>query len=324
MRISYGKRFQFIIGFFALFFAGCKTTEYGYAVKDEKVSMKIEEKPDVLNYAALKQLEIPSLSDRAERARGGSRGLPLVSTAVSLATDAIKKMIANDRKKYIADYSFALTDLYFYDQLSAESAFDPVGMQFSGFTLLRTFVTKNGNTDTAFIAHFVLDTTHPDEIINNSIFRLRLKDLQLDHTKAKMTKAQKKTINMDIEVTFITSYVNEWGQLFDKIELGKFYLLLRNAPLDKNDLDYPSYYKTMENKPITGKSFIVPRSFGYHMASKNAAERSFSQGAYSIMVKVKESTKDKFVTTLLVDNSSKLIDALGGKTKEILTPKAKK
>jgi hypothetical protein len=55
------------------------------------------------------------------------------------------------------------------------------------------------------------------------------------------------------------------------------------------------------------------------MASPTASERCFSQGAYSILVKVKEATTDKFVTTLLVDNSSKLVDALGGKAKDLLT-----
>lgn len=306
-----------------LVISGCKSIEYSYAVKGESVTMKIEERPDVLNYASLKLSKIPSFAERAVNANSGSRGLPIVSGAVSLATEAIKKFIAGEKKKYTAGYSFALTDLYFYDQLSAESAFDPSGMQLAGFTLLRTFITGKGITDTAFFARFVLDTTRPDEIINNSIFRLRLKDLRLAYTKAKITKAQKKFINMDIEITFTTSYVNESGQLFDKVEIGKFYLLLRKAPLDKSSPDYASYYKNLANTALIGKSFIVPRSFGYHLVSGGAVEKSFSQGNYSITVSVKESSKHKFVTTLLVDNSNTLIDAMGKQAKEGLSPKAK-
>jgi hypothetical protein len=101
--------------------------------------------------------------------------------------------------------------------------------------------------------------------------------------------------------------------LFDNIQLGKFYLLLRNAPLDKAGPSYTRYYDSLKNKPLTGRSFIVPRSFGYYKNLSGKVERSFSQGAYSIVVKIKESTKDKFVTKILVDNSSKMVELLGEK-----------
>lgn len=313
--------FKFILPFCGLIIliAACKSTEYGYAIKDEDAKMKVQENPNAINYLALKKQDIPTMADRASSLSRGLPITPLVGGAVSLATSAIKQMIANDRKKYIADYSFALTELYFYDQLSTESCFDPVGMQFNGFTLVRTFTNKNGATDTAFKADFALDTTKPNEIINNSIFRLKLKDLKLNYTKAKITSGQKSNINMDIEITFLTSYVNDRGQLFDKVELGKFYLNLRNAPLDKNIEGYASYYNNLKGQPVEGKSFIVPRSFGYYINGENESARCFSQGAYSIEVKVRESSKDKFVTKILVDNSGKIIDALGDKVKGVVT-----
>ena len=225
-------------------------------------------------------------------------------------------MIAKDREKYVAKYNFALTDLYFYDQLSNESVFDPVGLQFSGFTLVRTFTNKTGIPDTAFIARFDLDTTSTNEIINNSIFRLKFKDLKLFYSKAKMTAAHKNTINMDIEISFRTNYVNGDGQLFDNVELGKFYLLLRNAPMDKNSEGYDNYYEKLKGKPVDGRSFIVPRSFGYHKTDVGTVEKSYSQGAYSITAKVTETAKYKFVTEILVDNSSNIIDMLGKEAKK--------
>ncbi len=296
----------------------CKSTEYGYAIKGERSRIWVEEKPNTLNYAALKKQVVPSLSDRSSAMSEGSLISPLLGGAISLFTNAVKQMIANDRKKYVADYSCALTDLYFYDQLSIESPFDPLGMQFSGFTLSRTFITKAGTPDTAFRATFYLDTTKTNEIINNSIFRLKLKDLELNYSKAKITNGQKKSINMDIEISFVTSYVNDQGQLFDKVELGKFYLLIRDAPLDKKSEGYDAYYDKLKGKLVDGKSFIVPRSFGYYIAANGTAARSFSQGAYSIIAKVKESSKDKFITKVLVDNSSQLLDALGSKAKDVL------
>ncbi len=294
----------------------CKTSQYSSSKNnDEETTMKIDERPDVIDYAKLKEQKIPQLGDR-----GNSRGLvlgPILGSAISLATDAVKKMIAKDREKYTADYSFAMTDLYFYDQLSTESAFDPIGMQFNGFRVIR-LVERDGKTDTAMIADFALDTLRPYEIINNSIFRLRLKNLKLNYAKAKITSGQKNKINMDFEINFKTSYVNDMGQLFNDVELGKFYFLVRNAPVDKNEAGYQDYYNNQKGKMLDGKSFIVPRSFGYHVVGPNQTKQSFSQGAYSIQVNVRESSKDKFVTKVLVDNSGKLIDMLSDKARGAL------
>lgn len=303
-----------------LLISSCASSRYGYAVKKESARMKVVEKNDAINYSSLKPQLIPSFAERKDNARGIVLA-PLLGSAVSLATDGIKKMIANDRKKYTAEYKFALNDLYFYDQLSTESVFDPAGLQFSGFTLIRTFVNKEGITDTALVANFVLDTSRASEIINNSIFRLRLKDLRLYYAKAKITAGQKKSINMDIEISFTTSYVNQSGQLFDNVTLGKFYLLLRDAPLDKEAAGYAAYYENLKNKPVDGRSFIVPRSFGYYLAANNVPQQCYSQGAYSVNVKVKETSKDKFVTKVLMDNSSQIIDMLGGKAKDALKKK---
>ena len=112
----------------------CKSTEYGYAVKAERSRIWVEEKPNTLNYASLKKQVVPSLADRSSGMSESALISPLLGGAISLFTNAVKQMIANDRKKYIADYSSALTDLYFYDQLSIESPFDPIGMQFTGFS----------------------------------------------------------------------------------------------------------------------------------------------------------------------------------------------
>ena len=296
---------------------GCKTTANSLALKDEDTKLKVQESPDAISYRSIKSQQVFTFADRGTKARGLVLG-PLLGSAVSLGTDAVKKMIAKDREKYIANYDFALTDLYFYDQLSTESVFDPVGLQFSGFTLVRTFTNNNGQTDTAFIARFNLDTTSTNEIINNSIFRLRVKDLKIFYTKAKMTAAQKNTINMDIEISFRTTYVNELGQLFDNVELGKFYLLLRKAPMDKTSAGYNTYYENLKDSAVDGRSFIVPRSFGYYKTKDGTVAKSYSQGAYSITAKVTETAKDKFVTKILVDNSDNIIDMLGKGAKKAL------
>ena len=123
---------------------------------------------------------------------------------------------------------------------------------------------------------------------------------------------------LDVEITFNSSYVNEMGQLFDNVELGKFYLLLREAPMDKNSPAYTHYYDSLRGTRVDGRSFIVPRSFGYYKDESGNVNKSFSQGAYSISVKVTESANDRFVTKVISDNSSQIIDMLGNGAKRIL------
>lgn len=297
---------------FIVSMTGCLGSKLGSAKKSEQLAMKVEESPNAINYAFLKQQNIPSLASRGAGNRGAVSGM--AGTAVSLASSAIKKMIAKEKAKYNASYKYALTDLYFYDQLSTQSPFDPIGMQFTGFRLTRTF-SRNGIQDTALTAEFELDTDNPYEIINNSVFRLKLKSLRLNYAKAKVASNGRKTLNMDFEIIFTTSYVNQDGVLFRNMELGRFYFFLRNAPLDKMAKNYESYYTGLAGKKLEGQSFIVPRSFGYHITGENNTEPSFSQGAYNIQINIKESSKNSFVNQLVIDNSGSLIDALGSKVK---------
>jgi hypothetical protein len=311
------------IGFFywlllgPLFFCACISSEVGSATRNEKLHMKIREQRDIIQSSKLQSQRVLSLDERAYAENDKTRGLlePAAVSLVSLATDGVKTIIANEQKKYLANYQFGLTDLYFYDQLSNDGPFDPVGMQFSGFRLLRTFKNRMGMEDTAMIADFAIDTVNSFEIINNSMFRLRLKELELRHAKAKVARSERTKLNLDFEITFLTSYVNNQGMIFDSVVLGKFYLFLRGAPLDRSDPGYRPYYDKVRDSLLTGKSFIVPRSFGYHREPDGQTRQGFSQGAYSIYVRVKESSKDHFITKLLIENASLMIDASGSQIK---------
>jgi hypothetical protein len=306
---------SFIVLFIAMcMLCSCAGSRQGSAGESEEVKMNILEKPDVIKYASLQQQDVPDMASRGNGSRGPIAGI--AGGAVSLASNAIKQMIAKDKKKYNAAYDYALTDLYFYDQLSVEGPFDPLGLQFSGFKLVRTFE-NNGKTDTALTVSFELDDSNPYEILNNAMFRLKLKSLQLNYAKAKVP-GNNNFLNMDFEITFNSSYVNNQGSLFKNIELGKFYFFLRKAPLDKNAAGYDEYYQNLVGKKIDGQSFIVPRSFGYHVVGKNNAQPSYSQGAYNITVNVKESSKNTFVNQMIIDNSGQLVDALGGALKKQL------
>lgn len=302
-----------------IFITGCVGSKKGSATKNEALTMQIKEKRDVVKFDTLKDQETPTLVTRGQSKARGIGVTPIIGTVVSLATNAIKNVISNEKKKYSAAYQFALTDLYFYDQLSTEGPFDPVGMQFSGFKLVRTFINKKGEIDTAFTASIGVDKSNPYEILNNSVFRLRLDDLDLRYTKAKVSATGKKTVNMDIEITFRSSYVNQQAVLFDNVALGKFYIFLRDAPLDTAAANYKSYYENLKGSMLTGRSFLIPRSFGYHMEDGQPVS-GYSQGAYTITVEVKESTKNFFVTKVISENTN-IIDLYKDKALQFIDQK---
>lgn len=301
-------------------FQGCTASKVGSATKEEGLAMKISEHPNLIDVEKVPPQEALTMAERSLANRGERRGLlaPLAGNMVSLASSAVKQMIANDQKKFLASYNFGLNGLYFYDQLSSENPFDPVGMQFHGFRIIRTFQTKTGSTDTALIADFMIDTSNISEIINNSVFRLRLKSFDLRYAKAKVPAMNKeKILNMDLQISFMTSYVSHDGKLYDSVTLGKFFFALRKAPLDTAASNYKTYYNALKDTLLTGKSFIVPRSFGYHREPDGEMKPGYSQGAYSIEVKVVETSKNNFVTKLVFDNANSIIDAGGNQLKKI-------
>lgn len=309
----------------AILLASCAASKYSKKDKGESVDMTIAQGSEVINYALLERQKIPTLSSRIAKDR--DRGLitaALVGQAVSAGSKAVKKLIDAENEKYTAEYKSGLTNLFFYDQLSVKSAFDPVGMQFSGFTFVRTFKNKKGEIDTAIIAKFSLDADSNSiyDVFNNSFFKLKLDSIEVRYAKARVagsrwylpwTLYQKKDdekLNLDFEIKFTTNYVNKNGNLFNNVELGTFYLSLREAPLNKDAMNYTAYYGGLKGKKLDGFSFLVPRSFGYYYHQGSFRE-SYSKGLYNVLINVKESSKDKFIDKTIISNSGQIIDQIG-------------
>ncbi len=256
---------------------------------------------DVINFALLKSNKEQPLT-LASRGQSNSRGIETAYAGglVSLGVAAVKQVIANENKKYIAQWKQGLNDLYFYDQPSSESPFDPTGMQFNGFSITRTFE-DHGKTTTAISADFEVDkdSVSSNEIINDAIFRLKLKDIKVNYSKAKVPLGRD-TVNIDFDIIFTTSYISEGGQMFKDMELGRFSLNLRKAPLDSTAKGYKEYYDNLKNKRLYGKCFIVPRSFGHYKTPDNTIISLYNQGMFSIAVNVRECSKDTFVNEMLI------------------------
>jgi len=301
--------------------AGCAGSKYGSANKNEKVTIVPCVKTDVINYAMIKNQDKPTTL----ASRGKSRGVvdAYAGGLVSIGVTAVKNMIANDKKKYTSTWTQGLNDLYFYDQPSSQGPFDPVGMQFDGFTVKRVFGAKKGEPGiVAVVADFELDTSNYNEIINNAVFKLRVKDIHICFAKAKVP-ASSNFINLDFQITFTTSYIGENGTLNKDVELGKFVYSLRHAPLDSTSSGYKTYYAKLKDSVLTGKSFIVPRSYGYYKQSNGMVVPYYNQGQFSIAVNVTESSKDSFINELLINSSGIGVDYTQSVIMNKLQPAAK-
>jgi hypothetical protein len=258
-----------------------------------------------------KQGQPQTLSERSRRSRGVIGAFE--GGVISFGVAAVRSAIVNYKKKYNGAWEYGLNDLYFYDQPSLDGPFDPVGIQFTGFTLTRKVMIGN-NEFTAVKAEFELNTDSLASIqmINDGVFRLKVKSLQVNFAKAKVP-ANKEFINMDFEITFATSYISKEGQFNTNVQLGKFIFSLRHAPLDSTKAGYKEYYDKLKGAELIGKSFIVPRSYGYYK-TLDTAKRAFTltpywnQGNFSISAKVTESSKNSFVEEMFINSSGIGID----------------
>ncbi len=298
-----------------LLVAGCVATKNSHITEGEDVTMAIDEAPEVIALARL--------DDQGD---GTGRGVTedILGKGLSLAADGIKMLINIDKQKYTAEYKDGRNELYFYNNISTRGPLDPEGMVFNGVTLLRMVEKQKGMaSDTALYAFFELDKADPLQIINNSIFRLRLAEFKLNYAKAKVParkawipwtwfNRKQQTINMDIAITINATWYSDNGTFHHNVPIGFFNLTLRDIPLE------PEAQKAFLNDPgrgplgalIDGYSILVPRSSSFIKAGRDDLIPSYGQGLYNIEIDVKEASKQSFVVKSVYDNSDELVDQL--------------
>ncbi|MEI8278602.1 MAG: hypothetical protein WCG87_02495 [Bacteroidota bacterium] len=186
---------------------------------------------------------------------------------------------------------------YFYSKDSHSGPFDVRDMQFSGFTVAR-FFEANGEKKLAFAATFEIDTTNLIELAHDGIFRLKMKKVVVDFAKAKIP-AGKRKLNLNINVEFFTSYITKEGQMQNNVSLGSFSTSINDITL--NDTASANEYN---DTPMDGYSFVVPRSY-----YKSVKGDSWNQGAFTVVVKVSEISKQRYINRLANTGSVELIDA---------------
>ena len=270
------------------------------ALRAEKFEMLVDH--STLTLDKIKFQTAPTIGEK-------QRGI-VTSFLVSKAIQGIQSLIDNRKKKYTTDYSFAIKDESFYDQISTDGPFDPTGIRFKGFKIARILKGEDGLSDTAFVAKFSIDTTDEkiNEIMNNGVFRLKVDSFILKRARVKVP-SDKKKLNMDFEISFLSSFISDNGQINMDVTVGKFIYSIRNAPLNQNDPSYKEYYENLPKKNpfCTGQSFLIPRSKGYFKNETGSIEKCYGEGLYSIKIAVKESSKNNFVDKVIIYSSADVL-----------------
>jgi hypothetical protein len=186
---------------------------------------------------------------------------------------------------------------YFYSDVSHEGPFDVSTMQFAGFTIARLIKDNTDSTVKAMGASFEVDTTNLYEIAYDGVFRLKLKNIFFNYTKAKLPRGKKK-LDVDLYVAILASYITKDGALHRNDTIGEFETTLTGVCLQN-----PDSCKRFANTPMKGWSFVVPRSYCHDEHGKDL----WNKGSYKVYVYVKETSKPRKVKGWLLSGSGNLL-----------------
>lgn len=305
----------------AVLFA-CSTSQYSHTNAKNVVNVSPNEDAQLLYRSGVfQEQKILNFSDKDDPTRSAA----LIGQAISLAMTLTNQLIAAEQKKYSVEFKRKLDNLYFYDQLSEKSMFDPTGMQFDGFSIFNEIELGKGSNktkDTAMYLVFEVDTDNPYTIINNSFFHLRLKEIHVKHTRAKMAKTRwynplswgqtklDEMLNIDIEMTLKTTYVTANGSMIKDEVIGSFLFPIRNLPMNPTHPNYTKARESLIGKHMQGFSFLIPRSIGHRIARDGKLEAVYSQGRFSMEIRVRESGLDKFVERSFYENSGSILKSI--------------
>ncbi len=282
----------------------CFSQSENQSPRAEKLEMSIDTSANVL--------PLDMITAQKGYAAGETPGRGVVASfLINKGVQGIQSMIENRRKKYSADYSFAIKDESFYDHISTDGPFDPTGIRFKGFTVVRVARGENKHGDTLFVAKFSIDTSSNRirEIMNNGIFRLRLDSFAIKTSRVRLPK-HVKNLNLDFEINFLSSYISSTGQINQDVTVGKFIYSIRNAPLDPTDPSYDKFYSNLSKRhpECIGQCFLIPRSAGYYKdEDTRVVKPCWGQGIYSVKVSVKECSRNSFVDKLILYSSGDIL-----------------
>lgn len=265
--------------------------------------------------------EISKLNDERDTSRGylgdllGAAtnslkgiGAGYVSTFIDLGVNAIGALLTqNSRQKKAWEETVKKENVFqtvinsvsemsdFYNDTSFDGAMDPKGMRFDGIGCLRT-----EGRDTMFYISCHIDRSKIHRIINHSKFELALDTLILSpkHSNLPNTRLdipysfdERKDFTLSLDISIISSWMNEIVQLQKDVELGRFTI---SIPVDEKVLDKDGFLRYVRHEGeapryrVMGECFIVPRSYMGFRDSKDNFKDCWGTGEYKLSVAIKE------------------------------------
>ena len=183
----------------------------------------------------------------------------------------------------------------FYDDTSFDGAMDPKGMRFDGIGCLRT-----EGADTMFYISCHIDRSKLHRIINHSKFELMLDTLIISPEHSNLPNTQlaipysfkeRKNFTLAMDISIISSWMNEIVQLQKDQELGHFNI---NIPVDEKMLDKKGFFRYVRHEDeaprykVMGECFIVPRSYMGFRDDKDNFKDCWGTGEYKLSINIKE------------------------------------
>ena len=183
----------------------------------------------------------------------------------------------------------------FYDDTSFDGAMDPKGMRFDGIGCLRTV-----GQDTMFYISCHIDRSKLYRIINHSKFELVLDTLIVspEHSNLPNTRLaipynfkDRKNFTLAMDISIISSWMNEIVQLQKNQELGRFNI---NIPVDESMLDSKGFFHYVRHDDeaprykVMGECFIVPRSYMGFRDERDNFKDCWGTGEYKLSINIKE------------------------------------
>jgi len=303
--------YRFSIVILMLFTQSCTSYKYSNKGRSEQTDMA------VLEYEKSIGLEDIVDNNNPNAATRGMASTDLLIEGANLAVQGVKYLIDESQKKYHAEYLGGLSNVKFYDKNSTVGMLDPEGIKFKGFQFTRTFQDKRSDREIAVNASFSLDESKLEDIYFNSKFYLKVDSISIDYSKVKVNDSKwylpwtwflkkEKDFHLDFEIDVAVNWIDEQGVIHKNVPFGKFVLPLRDVPLDPNDPNRKSYFDEFKGKPLSGSSYVIPRSVTYCTDGRGRASECYGRGDFSITASVKESSKTDFVSQVIMDNSGEL------------------
>ena len=302
-----------------LLVGSCTSYRYSNKSKHEMVILSAIHYEEALTLKKVVDLNNPNPD--------ASRGListDLLIQGANLAIQGVNHLIKESKKNYIAEYLGGLNNENFYVANSSNGMLDPEGVQFKGFIFERTFKQSKDQPEIAVKAWFSLDQSKIQDIYFNSKFYLRLDSIRINYAKVKINEKKwylpwtlflktPKTFNLDFEVGVMANWIDQNGLIHDNVPFGKFLLPLRNIPVNPDDKETKQYFENLKNTPLSGSSYLIPRSVTYCTDKRGLVSQCFGRGSFNLQVKVRESSKEGTVAKLFHENSNDALKNLNTK-----------